>query len=489
MRLSKRSIGALGLASVMALSSMGCDDNGSTGQKFFFNLVGSGQYSSISASVDLAAANALIGEGTCNLLAALETAGCSVTTTEVANRLQITISGCTISALTTLATCQLLSGELGDVQAETEGNGVCAPATPSCDESPTICVSTRANDFSCAGGPVSTTTTLSTTTTSTSSTSTSSTTTSSTTTSSTTTSSTTTTTVPGNQIPCVITFGVTSNETIASLQYDTDYSGASGNFDGTGGSVSCTSSVAGAIAAFNDNDGTKVLGTGLVALAGFTGPLDVATCNYTTSNPALAAGDFGITVTDASDTNFLPLSPTVAVTNVSCSLPETTTTTAGPSTTTTIPSTTTTIASTTTTIGGTTTTTTGGGALLYDIVFQLDDAVTLGALGFDVDYSGAPGDFVGSGGDPGAGGTLQCTSNVAGALASFNDDDAGKVSAAFIALAGFTGPTNVATCVFQSTGPVPVAGDFAVAVTDASDTSLLPVTPTPTVSVASITAQ
>ncbi len=149
--------------------------------------------------------------------------------------------------------------------------------------------------------------------------------------------------------------------------------------------------------------------------------------------------------------------------------------------------------STTTTTGATTTTTTGGTTTTlppaqFDIVFQLDDAVTVGALGFDVDYTAAPGDFVGSGGDAGAGGTLECSSLAAGALATFNDDDAGTLSAGYIALGGITGPADLATCVFQQSGPTaPVAGDFTITVTDASDTSLAPISPLPTVSVKSIT--
>jgi len=125
----------------------------------------------------------------------------------------------------------------------------------------------------------------------------------------------------------------------------------------------------------------------------------------------------------------------------------------------------------------------------HAIQLLLDDTagVSVGALGFVVDYSSAPGGFVGSGADIASGGTLQCTKS-AGDFASFNDDDAGTLNAAFVSLAGFQGPTQVAICNFEQSGiSPPVAGNFVITTTDASQPNLNPISPRPGVSVGSIT--
>jgi len=122
-----------------------------------------------------------------------------------------------------------------------------------------------------------------------------------------------------------------------------------------------------------------------------------------------------------------------------------------------------------------------------DIDFDLTNAVTLGALRFEVDYSGAPGGFQGSGAGIPSGGTLACSSPLQGTDAAFSDNDDGLLTAGFISNGGFTGPTTLATCVFEVIGPsqlttgggattfaAPVAGDFAITVTDASTPQLDP---------------
>lgn len=329
--------------------------------------------------------------------------------------------------------------------------------------------STGCDDDSNHGNIVTTTSTSSTTSTTatTSSTSTSSTSTTSFTTTSTSTTS--TTTGPVGQCACEVTFGVTNVETLGALQYDTSYAGVGGGFDGTGGSVDCTR-LAGDFAAFNDIEAESKLSSAFISAAGFTGPVDVARCRYTRpGNVEPVAADFPITITDQSKPDFTPANATVEVTNIGCLCSGgTTTTTAGPGTT------------TTTTGSGTTTTTTGGGGL-FNVAFDLTDAVTAGALQFEVDYSGAGGNFTGSG----AGVACSSPLSAGGAFVSFNDVDASsQLNFAAVAIAGFTGPTTVANCEFDANAN---PADFVITVVDASAPDLTPIVPLPTVTVSAVT--
>jgi hypothetical protein len=265
-----------------------------------------------------------------------------------------------------------------------------------------------------------------------------------------------------------VTFSVTNTETLGALQYDTDYSGASGGFDGSAGSVECTR-LAGDFAAFNDIEASTTLSSAFISAAGFTGPIDVASCNFTSTNGALAAGNFTITITDQSKPDFTPANATVEITDVTCTGGGTTTTT-GPTTT------------TSTTTGTSTTTVTSGGNL-YNVAFDLTDAVTAGALQFEVNYSAAGGQFTGTGA------AVACTSplSAGGAFVSFNDVEAStQLNFAAVAIAGFTGPTTVANCEFDAPA-APGAGDFTITVVDASAPDLSPIVPLPTVTVSAVT--
>ena len=91
--------------------------------------------------------------------------------------------------------------------------------------------------------------------------------------------------------------------------------------------------------------------------------------------------------------------PTVEITNVNCT------------------GTTTTSSTTTTTFSGTTTTLPPGAPLPCTIDFDLDDAVSLGSLQFDVDYLNAPGEF------DGAGSGVQCSGLVPFSFTSSQDDE------------------------------------------------------------------
>ena len=85
----------------------------------------------------------------------------------------------------------------------------------------------------------------------------------------------------------------------------------------------------------------------------------------------------------------------------------------------------------------------------------------LGALQFDVRYTGS------SGGWLGAGGSAVCTADIQVALATFNDRGGSWLSAAMVDLTGFDTPGPVATCTFKSRETVN-PGNFSVQVIDAS---------------------
>lgn len=145
-------------------------------------------------------------------------------------------------------------------------------------------------------------------------------------------------------------------------------------------------------------------------------------------------------------------------------------------------STTTTSAASATTSSTTTTTSVAGGAS-YTVVFALDDAVTVGSLQLEVDYADAGGGFVGSSS------TVSCTSplSAAGALVAFGDDDsAARLNFAALALAGFNGPTSLASCEFRATGAAPTPEEFIITIVEANALDLSPIAPAPAVRVSSI---
>ena len=69
----------------------------------------------------------------------------------------------------------------------------------------------------------------------------------------------------------------------------------------------------------------------------------------------------------------------------------------------------------------------------------------------------------------------------------FNDDDEGTLTAGFISLDGFTGPTDLATCVFDRFGFGSVLrSDFTVEVDSATDPEVEPIDPLPSVVISRI---
>ena len=276
----------------------------------------------------------------------------------------------------------------------------------------------------------------------------------------------------GNHPTCKATFRLKNIVTLGGLQFDVRYGTVDGCFKGIGADVQCSAAPGiDALATFNDDDAHKTLSAGLASIAGFTGPTNVVVCDFIGATPPSAA-NFKITVVDAVDPNVDPATAVLGV-SFNCNGGPTTTTVTTPSTTSTT--------ATTLPVEGTE----------FDVTVRLKDDVTLGGLQIVVDYTQAPGEFRGSGAVTGEGGTLECTGLLPpGALAQFNDDDAGHLTMGFVSVTGFGGPANLARCIFDRDALGTVSrDDFTITVQDATTPDVTPVNPPPNVAVSSIVAR
>ena len=266
------------------------------------------------------------------------------------------------------------------------------------------------------------------------------------------------------QTACTVTFRLQDAVSAASLQFDVAYDRSDLEITGSSDSVSC-SNVAPALGTFTDDDSgaTGTLQVAYIAPSGFSGPRDLVICDFTTSNEPFLT-DFTVTVVDATDTSYSTITPlpTVVPSSVDCGGVFNTTTT-----------TSTTTSTTTITIPDTQTECT--------LEFSLTDAVTLGSLQWDVDYTNAPGEFGGSG----AG--VQCQNKVTTAFGSMQDKESERrVITALISLSGFTGPRLLTRCTFLADA-YPEAGDFVITVKDAADQNIQPINPLPEIVLSDIT--
>jgi hypothetical protein len=251
-----------------------------------------------------------------------------------------------------------------------------------------------------------------------------------------------------------VIFRLNSDVTLGSLQFDTDYSGAGGEFLGSAGTVQC-STLVDALYAPNDIEAESKLTQGLISLNGFDGPTNVSQCTFVSSGQPQPE-DFEITVTEASDPNLTPITPlpdVIVVDNIDCGGPVTTTT-----------------------LGPPTTTTTAGQGNTFNVVFTVASAsASIGALQWTVDYETASGEFRDSGA------AVKCVPNNAlGALFAPNDVDAEReLTLGLIALTPFTAPNTLVTCTFDGVqGDAPVPADFAITIDDATDANGEPITAT-----------
>ena len=117
---------------------------------------------------------------------------------------------------------------------------------------------------------------------------------------------------------CGVTVRMTSTEKLGALKFELDYKNAAGEFAGSGLTVQCTSTLTGSSYTFFDDDTNRLLRESIIALAGFTGPTDLATCTFATTAGDPVPQDFVITVTDASTLDLEPASPTVVISSISC---------------------------------------------------------------------------------------------------------------------------------------------------------------------------
>jgi hypothetical protein len=118
--------------------------------------------------------------------------------------------------------------------------------------------------------------------------------------------------------------------------------------------------------------------------------------------------------------------------------------------------------STSTSLGATTTTSLPPGPI--EINFFLDQTVEpLGALQYTVNYTSAPGAFVGDGEE------VECTPTVDAVFAASANDATSKLTMGFVSIDGMDDPQPLATCLFDPDTPVPVPANFTVVIDDAAD--------------------
>lgn len=109
-----------------------------------------------------------------------------------------------------------------------------------------------------------------------------------------------------------VTFAVTSRSgRLGAVQFDAR---ASGDWQGTGGSVACRNVAGAAMMACNDKGG-GLLTCALIDQGGIPTPKRLVVCSLSSSKP-VSAGAISVRVVDASTPGMKPASPTVSVAEV-----------------------------------------------------------------------------------------------------------------------------------------------------------------------------
>ena len=114
-------------------------------------------------------------------------------------------------------------------------------------------------------------------------------------------------------------------------------------------------------------------------------------------------------------------------------------------------------------------------SVTISVVSELSE---IGALQFDIDYSG-------NGGFVGRNDGVECESLLADVLSAFTSRTAAKMTGAIVDVKGFSTPRAVAKCNVESSG-APPASSFKVTVTDASDIRTTPINPYPELTVSEV---
>ena len=145
----------------------------------------------------------------------------------------------------------------------------------------------------------------------------------------------TTSTIVVEERACIVDIALADGASLASLQFDIDYSGVAGTFEGEGAAVSCAGLVPATITTFNDVDESRILSTAIITLGSFSGPLALGSCVYLPGVEDPVIDDFAVTVIDAGDPNGQTADPfpSVVINSVTCFDPNATTTTSTTSTT------------------------------------------------------------------------------------------------------------------------------------------------------------
>ena len=129
-----------------------------------------------------------------------------------------------------------------------------------------------------------------------------------------------TTSTTGEPETFCLLFSVSNTVDLLGVDYDVHYS--AGNFTGSGEDVSCTSVLDAApesetLTSFNDDDDSNTLSTAIVSSDTFSGPTDLARCEFT-QVPPLNLGNFSIQVTEATAPDLSPANATVSVQETPC---------------------------------------------------------------------------------------------------------------------------------------------------------------------------
>jgi hypothetical protein len=113
----------------------------------------------------------------------------------------------------------------------------------------------------------------------------------------------------------LVTFALDERVTVGSLQLEVDYGDAGDGFVGSGGNVRCTSPLVsiGALVVFGDDDSARTLSVAALAIGGFTGPIGLASCEFSAAGSTPMPADFVITVVEANTVDATPIDPTPAV--------------------------------------------------------------------------------------------------------------------------------------------------------------------------------
>ncbi|MFN2428263.1 MAG: hypothetical protein ABR587_17645 [Candidatus Binatia bacterium] len=128
----------------------------------------------------------------------------------------------------------------------------------------------------------------------------------------TTTTTTTTTTLPPDGHAVLFSID-TASAPLGSIMFTVDYTDTEGGFLGSAGAVSCSSKVANALFAANDRDADRELVIGFIfPEPPHGGPGDLVRCTFQ-ADEAPMPGDFVVTINEATDSAFVPVTVTIGV--------------------------------------------------------------------------------------------------------------------------------------------------------------------------------